>query len=176
MTLRTGTRSMWTTPPSVDVGVQLVSGTAEMEALMACSPVDTLSSNSNNNNSSCHRNESKDKQQSSPLSGPIITDEESITVNRFDCINSGTNESHGILMNASIHNTAPTSVEPSTNASSPVSNTRHLSKHVSRRHRHQGSSSKINESMTMGQKIVRQTNSSHGTSNTKRKPFYIRYW
>ncbi|RKP25540.1 hypothetical protein SYNPS1DRAFT_28729 [Syncephalis pseudoplumigaleata] len=35
---RVDARSMWTTPPPTEVDVQLVSGTAEMEALMASSP------------------------------------------------------------------------------------------------------------------------------------------
>ncbi|RKP10495.1 hypothetical protein THASP1DRAFT_21815 [Thamnocephalis sphaerospora] len=63
-----GTRSLWNTPPSAEADVQLVSGTAEMEALMASTPAGRVHGNST-------RSSRADKQRSTEMSPPTASEE-----------------------------------------------------------------------------------------------------
>ncbi|KAI8049272.1 hypothetical protein BDF22DRAFT_700309 [Syncephalis plumigaleata] len=171
---RTDTQSMWTTPPSTEVDVQLVEGTAEMEALMASSPEIPSAS------LPPHRYDRKDK-LASRISNNASPNQEAIVCNQVELAYTSTEDTSNDSKTSPVKATTPNTLnvvtdrhQSSTNATATATATisthkRHLHHHQHRRH------ASTNHSIG-NEKSLRRIGHASTSNNTKRKPFYIRYW
>jgi hypothetical protein len=162
---------MWTTPPSTEVDVQLVTGTAEMEAIMASSPEIPSTSMPQ------HRYDRKDK-LASHLSNISGLSQEAVICNQIELTCTNTDDMQDNTNNTSpIKATTPNTLNSVTDRhQSSSTTTTTITTHKRHLHHHRRHSGTTTNQLVTSEKSLRRLGHGGTSSNTKRKPFYIRYW